>query len=44
MLRLALCAVIEASDGSLSYWALAHPADRPDFHHPGSAILAVGGT
>jgi hypothetical protein len=25
--------VIEDADGSLSYWALAHPPGRPDFHH-----------
>jgi hypothetical protein len=30
-LRLGLSAVIEASDG-LSYWALRHRADKPDFH------------
>src|SRR5579859_5492555 len=30
-LRVGLSAVIEASDG-LSYWALRHPADKPDFH------------
>lgn len=30
--RLGLAAVIESVDGSLSYWALAHPAARPDFH------------
>ncbi len=30
-LRLGLSAVIEASDG-LSYWALRHPVDKPDFH------------
>jgi hypothetical protein len=30
-LRIELSAVIEASDG-LSYWALRHPADKPDFH------------
>jgi hypothetical protein len=29
---LGLSAVIEARDGSLSYWALTHPATRPDFH------------
>jgi len=32
-LRLGLSAVIEALDGSLSYWALRHPPGRPDFHH-----------
>ena len=31
--RLGLSAVIEAADGSLSYWALTHPPGRPDFHH-----------
>ncbi|HEY8004074.1 MAG TPA: DOMON-like domain-containing protein [Phenylobacterium sp.] len=30
--RLGLSAVIEAADGSFSYWALAHPPGRPDFH------------
>src|SRR5882724_7754341 len=31
VLRLGLAAVIEANNG-LSYWALHHPSDRPDFH------------
>jgi hypothetical protein len=31
--RLALSAVIEQSAGAKSYWALAHPPGRPDFHH-----------
>ena len=31
-LRLALAAVLEADDGSLSYWALQHPPGKPDFH------------
>ena len=31
--RLGLSAVIEESDGGISYWALAHPAGRADFHH-----------
>lgn len=31
--RLALTAVIEQRDGLKSYWALAHPAGQPDFHH-----------
>ncbi|MDD5295532.1 MAG: DOMON-like domain-containing protein [Rhodocyclaceae bacterium] len=31
-LQLGLSAVIEAAGGSLSYWALAHPAEKPDFH------------
>jgi len=33
--RLALAAVIEDTAGRLAYWALRHPSDRPDFHHPG---------
>ena len=32
--RLALSAVIEERDGTKSYWALAHPPGKPDFHHP----------
>lgn len=38
-LRLGLAAVIEDRDGSLSYWALRHPAARPDFHHPDAFVL-----
>lgn len=34
-LRLALATVIEAEDGSVSYWALEHPTEKPDFHHAG---------
>ena len=29
-----LSAVIEEKDGTKSYWALAHPSEKPDFHHP----------
>lgn len=32
-LQLGLTAVVESIDGSLSYWALHHPGERPDFHH-----------
>jgi len=31
--RLGLSAVIEETNGRLSYWALAHPPGKPDFHH-----------
>lgn len=31
--RLGLAAVIEEKAGRKSYWALAHPPGRPDFHH-----------
>ncbi len=39
-LQLGLSAVIEEADGRLSYWALAHPAAKPDFHHAGAFALA----
>jgi hypothetical protein len=32
--RLGLSAVIEETNGAKSYWALAHPPGKPDFHHP----------
>jgi len=32
-LYLRLCAVIEERGGARSYWAFAHPAGKPDFHH-----------
>ena len=31
--RLGLSAVIEEAGGAKSYWALAHPPGKPDFHH-----------
>ncbi|MFM8330525.1 MAG: DOMON-like domain-containing protein [Candidatus Methylumidiphilus sp.] len=36
--RLALAAVVEDRDGQISYWALAHPKDAPDFHDDGGFI------
>jgi len=36
--RIGLSAVIE-SDGTKSYWALAHPPGPPDFHHPDCFVL-----
>ncbi len=32
--QLNLAAVVESSDGALSYWALCHPRAQPDFHDP----------
>lgn len=40
-LRLGLSAVLEAVGGELSYWALKHPSEKPDFHHPDSFVLEV---
>lgn len=38
-LSLNLSAVIEDRDGAHGWWALAHPAPDPDFHHPGAFVL-----
>jgi len=40
-LHLALAAVVEAADGTLSYWALAHPPGKPDFHHAAGFALVL---
>jgi hypothetical protein len=40
-LRLALAAVLEDQQGALSYWALAHPPGKPDFHHPAGFTLEL---
>lgn len=40
-LRVALSAVIEDRRGNLSYWALAHPSESPDFHHPDAFVLRL---
>ena len=40
-LTLGLSAVIEDRDGALSYWALRHPAGKPDFHHADAFALAL---
>lgn len=39
--RLGLSAVIEAVGGKKTHWALAHPTERPDFHHPESFIVSL---
>lgn len=39
-LRIGLSAVVEARDG-LSYWALSHPADKPDFHNADGFTLLL---
>ena len=40
-LRIALAAVIEDTNGRISYWALKHAPDKPDFHHAAGFILEV---
>lgn len=39
--RFAVAAVIEAADGTLSYWALRHAPGKPDFHHPSAFALEL---
>jgi hypothetical protein len=38
-LQIGLSAVIEARDGTISYWALNHAPGKPDFHHPDTFAL-----
>lgn len=38
---LGLAAVVEDISGNLSYWALRHPLDKPDFHHPDAFALTL---
>ena len=40
-LRVGLSAVVEASDGTCSYWAIRHPSSRPDFHHAEAFALRL---
>ena len=39
--RVGLTAVVEDVEGRISYWALAHPGEKPDFHHPDSFVLEL---
>lgn len=40
-LRVALAAVVEDESGTISYWALRHPAGKPDFHHREGFVLEL---
>lgn len=40
-LRLGLAAVIEDKASVLAYWALKHPAEKPDFHHADSFVVEL---
>ena len=40
-LDVGVSAVIECIDGSLLYWALRHPCERPDFHSRESFIIKL---
>ena len=37
--RLGFSTVLQTREGTMHYWALAHPSDKPDFHHPDSFVL-----
>jgi hypothetical protein len=39
--ELGLSAVLEEKDGTKSYWALAHPSEKPDFHAPGCFVARL---
>lgn len=39
--RIGLSAVIEEADGTISYWALAHPDGKPDFHDSACFTLTI---
>jgi len=39
--RLGLSAVVEDAEGRISYFALAHPPGKPDFHHPDGFALKL---
>ena len=39
--QVALAAVIEEKYGAMSYWALAHPPGKPDFHHADGFVLEL---
>lgn len=41
-LRLGLSAVIEDRAQVLSYWALKHPSEKPDFHHADGFAIDLG--
>jgi hypothetical protein len=40
---MAVSTVIAERTGGLSYWALAHPAPQPDFHHRDAFVLEMPG-
>jgi hypothetical protein len=41
-MRIAVSAVLEANDGGVGWFALAHPPGKPDFHHRAGFALTLG--
>ncbi|HKE96031.1 MAG TPA: DOMON-like domain-containing protein [Povalibacter sp.] len=37
-LQIGLSVVLRSRDGNVSYWALRHASDKPDFHHDGGYV------
>lgn len=37
-MRVALSAIVQSRAGAITCWALAHPSEKPDFHHPDSFV------
>lgn len=40
-IELGISCVLMHTDGTTSYWALSHPGQRPDFHHPEAFVLRL---
>ncbi|MDG4475042.1 DOMON-like domain-containing protein [Thiovibrio frasassiensis] len=40
-IRIGVSAVLQHRDNRLSYWALTHPAEKPDFHAPQTFLLRL---
>ena len=40
-LEVGITTVVEDKQQQLSYWALTHPANEPDFHHRDSFIIKL---
>ncbi len=38
-MKVGLTVVIQSAAHELSFWALAHPLERPDFHHPEGCMV-----
>ena len=37
-LEIGLSVILKDRNGEISYWAIMHPSDKPDFHHPDSFV------
>ena len=37
-LEIGLSVILKDRNGEISYWAIMHPSDKPDFHHPDTFV------